>query len=308
MSRRDREASAWFARMRGPEAAKHSEAFAAWRADPANAAAYADAEADWLMAAGVSRAHVAAHGETRTVARSVPMRWALATVAAAAIALGFGSYLKPSEKLQLAEQMMRQGATELPDRSTMALADGARAEIRYTPHERRILLFGGRARFAVAHDPARPFVVEAKGSETIALGTEFEVDLSSGPVLVRLIKGAVEVRATGTTSKVRLVPGERAAVANRAVRIVPTSETSPSASLVDADRLALASVVERANRINKTPIRLADPAFGKLQLSGRFDLSDSARLARKLAVALDLEVEPMDEVIILTAKPRRTGE
>ena len=305
---RDAEASAWFARMRGPDAEQYRQAFESWRSAPGNAEAFADTETDWLMAAGVSREHVEARGPTRTAARAAPMRWALATIAVAAIALTLAwTTLSNRHEPQLAERSVRDGDIHLPDGSPIWLADGARSETRYSPTERRILLFGGRAKFEVAHDADRPFIVEGGGSETVALGTVFTVDLRQPAVIVELARGSVEVRAIGTASKVRLAPGERARVADKVASLVPPMQSPVQSSIVDADRTSLASVVEQANRVNGLPIRLADPALGKLELSGRFDVSDAASLARKLAAALDLEVETTSEAIIISVKDKKAG-
>ncbi|WP_077145972.1 FecR family protein [Sphingopyxis sp. KK2] len=303
MSERDREASAWFARMRGPDAADHAGAFDAWRRDPANAAAYSELEEDWLIAGGVSRAHVAAHATPRAAAPRSPMRFAMAAALVAAIALGFAWYAGiGQDKPIIAEPTGRDGNLQLPDGSTVRLADGAYAEIRFAANERRVLLVGGRAWFKVAHDAARPFIVEAEGSETIALGTEFEVDLRKGPVLVQLIKGSVEVRAVGTKSAVRLRPGERAAVENREARIVAPMTLPVAETIIDADNLSVATLLDRANRVNPVPIRLAAPETGRLQVTGRFDIADSMALARKLAAALDLDVEARIDEITLRPK------
>jgi transmembrane sensor len=305
---RDAEASAWFARMRGPDADEHRAAFETWRRDPGNAAAYAEAESDWLMVGGVAPAHIAARGPSRTIARCGPMRWAFATIAAAAIAIGFAWYnFGSNREQQLAERTVRDGDFHLPDGSTVWLADGARAEVRYAPNERRILLVGGRAKFEVAHDAARPFIVEAGGSETIALGTIFTVDARQKAVIVELARGSVEVRAIGTGSKVRLAPGERARVADRQASLVPAMQAPVKSSVIDADRTTLADVIEQANRVNAVQIGLADPALGKRELSGRFDVADSASLARKLAVALDLVVETSGDAIIISAKDEKAG-
>lgn len=308
MSRRDAEASAWFARMRGPDAADHRRQFDDWRSDPANAAAYAAAEEDWLVAGGVARSHVAARGETRTAARGAPMRWAFATIAATAIALGFAWHVrKGASEPQLAERTVRDADRVLPDGSHIWLADGARAEIRFAPNERRIFLFGGRGRFEVAHDATRPFIVEAEGSETIALGTEFEIDLTGEPVLVHLIKGKVEVRAIGTTSAVRLAPGGRASVEHRVASLMPPMLSPVTLTTLEADAMPLADVVTRANAVNAIPIRLAEPELGHLAVTGRFDLADASKLARKLAAALDLEVKEGLGTIIISDRPKKTG-
>lgn len=294
--------------MRGPDADRHRQAFETWRRNPDNAAAYADAETDWLLVGGVAHAHVAARGPTRAAAPSAPMRWAFATILAVTIAIGFAwAIFGHKPETQLAERAVRDGELHLPDGSTVWLAYGARAEIRFGPNERRVLLFGGRGEFNVAHDAARPFIVEGGGSETIALGTLFTVDLRHQAVIVELARGAVEVRATGTASKVRLAPGQRAQVEDRQASIVPPAQDTAISSVIDAEAVPLTAIVEKANAVNARQIHLADPALGALEITGRFDVSDSAKLARKLAVAFDLDVETTPAAIMISAKEKKAG-
>ena len=78
MSDRDAEAAHWFARMRASDAATDRAAFDAWHADPANAEAYAHAEEDWLLTAGVAPEYLAAHRKPTGKPALSRAHWALA--------------------------------------------------------------------------------------------------------------------------------------------------------------------------------------------------------------------------------------
>ena len=306
---RDSEAARWFARMRGPDAERARPEFEAWRRDGANAAAYARAEADWEFAGMLSPARIKARGRRDRFARPA-LRWGIATLAGLGLALALAlNWPGPADRQSaaLAQAQRPNAALRLADGSEVRLMDGARIEIRFAAAQRRVTLLGGRARFSVAHDAARPFVVTAGGSETTALGTVFEVDLRTGRPRVRLVAGSVEVRATGTTSAVRLRPGESAEIDGRVPHRLAPKDSTPTATMIDAADLPLAAVIERANRANAVPIRLADPALGALRLSGRFDIADSAALARKLAAALDLAVREGGDGFVLSRAPEKTG-
>lgn len=54
--------------------------------------------------------------------------------------------------------------------------------------------------------------------------------------------------------------------------------------------MAVADVLAIAERAAGTRVLLADPAIGERRITGRFDVADARRLARKLAAALDLAV------------------
>ena len=64
----------------------------------------------------------------------------------------------------------------LTDGSQIVLLGATSLRVRYGPAERAIDLQNGRARFTVAHDVARPFVVHVRGGTVTAVGTIFEVD------------------------------------------------------------------------------------------------------------------------------------
>lgn len=316
---RDRKASEWFALMRGPDADKHRSAFDDWLRDPRNAAAYASYEDDWHFTRHLAHDDVPAPEKTDRATRWVPLRWA--AVAAAALALMCAWYLQATPRVSdLTGTETSAGTRHLADGSTVLLMDGALIGTEFTSSERRVRLKGGRARFAVAHDASRPFIVLAGTSRTTALGTVFEVDLRGAHPRVHLIDGAVEVRSLPTAEVVRLAPGESAEVKGRTPRRITAAtgarpqprhpdaaQDTATTTMLEADGLALRAVIEAANAVNPVPIRLADRSLGALAVSGRFDLSGSAALARKLAAALDLEVARSSEAHMLSARRKNPG-
>jgi len=297
--REQRKAAEWAARMRGTPSDADREAFKLWHAKPGHAEAFAAAEDDFALAGSLSRQRIEAKARTE---RSAPgrLRWAVATIAAVGLALGIAWHLnRRADVPQIAAGPMLPGQLRLADGSTVTLMDGAWAEPQFSDTERRLRLHGGRARFDVAHDAARPFIVVAGKSETTALGTVFEVDARDAVPQIMLIKGSVEVRLAGTPRALRLSPGERAEVTDSGPRLLPEMASPVATAMLAADNLPLGAVLDAANKGNGTPVRLADPALASLTLTGRFDISDTASLARKLAAALDLKVEETGEAIIL---------
>lgn len=316
MSDRDTEAAHWFARMRTPGAEADRAEFDAWHSDPENAEAYANAKEDWLIIGGVAEEHLAAHRQVPTKA-TAPSRahWALAAALVLAISLAFAWVLLGNRGSEPIVADNAAGEVVLEDGTRVALMDGARVEAQFTSGERRVLLVGGRARFTVAHDSARRFSVEAAGSETTALGTIFEIDLTGQRPVVHLVEGSVEVRATASPqAPLRLRPGQRATVEKDApvlVEIKPGGETvtmhnpvgeTEGSNLLFAEGLPLGAVIDRANRVNDAKIGLADTAIGGRLVSGRFDVSNARSLARQLAAALDLDVKEKASGFVLTPK------
>lgn len=302
----EREAAEWAVRMRGRPTEADREAFKQWYAKPGNAEAFAMSEDDVAVARTASRSRIDAKARSERNA-SPGFRWAVATVAAVGIALAFAWHMAPlDDTQQIAAGTMLPGQLRLADGSTVTLKDGAWAEPQFSQTERRVRLHGGRARFDVAHDSARPFIVVAGISETKALGTVFEVDARSDVPKVKLVRGLVEVRLGGTTKTVRLAPGESAEVAESGPRLIPAMtspvQTPEPTSMLAADGLPLGAVIDAANKVNVKPIRLADPALASLPVTGRFDVANGASLARKLAAALGLEAIEGPDAITLRKK------
>ena len=317
MSDRDTEADTWFARIRAPHTAADEAEFEAWRADPENAEAYDLAEENWLLTAGVAPEYLAAHRKAAVPPAPAARngRWALAAALLLAVSLAFGWVLLGNRGSEPIVAGNESGELRLEDGTRVALMDGARIDTKFSPGERRVILRGGRARFSVAHDSARPFRVEARGSETTALGTIFEVDLTGPRPIVHLVEGSVEVRAIAKPlAPLRLRPGQRAAVEKDApVLIEPKSadETVSTSSpvgntaapeLLVAEGLPLGAVIDRANRAGSTKVTLGDTAIGGRLVSGRFDISNARSLSRQLAAALDLDVKEQAGGYVLMPK------
>ena len=308
----EREAAEWAVRMRGAPTEADREAFKLWYTKPGNADAFALAEDDFVVSGAASRTRIEAMARSEAGAqrkRNAPggLRWAFATVAAIGIAVAFAWHMgRHADTPQIAAGPMLPGQLRLPDGSTVTLMDGAWAEPQFSETERRIRLHGGRARFDVAHDGARPFIVVAGLSETKALGTVFVVDARSSIPTVKLVRGSVEVRRGGSRKALRLAPGETAEGSDDGPRLLPAMaspvQSSEPTTMLTADALPLGAVIDAASKANAKPIRLADPALASLPVTGRFNVADSASLARKLAAALGLHADESPEAITLSRK------
>jgi len=96
---------------------------------------------------------------------------------------------------------------------TVALNDGSfvrlgpKSRLAFTPHERRRdVWLDGRAYFAVARDPARPFQVRTRAGLATVLGTRFEVVVDREDMRLAVVEGRVSLAARG--DRVEVGPGE----------------------------------------------------------------------------------------------------
>ena len=310
-----REASAWFARMRGSDAEMSRLEFERWRAsDPRNRAAYARIERRWQLAAGLAgsplaQEHLAAVSRRSIFAMPGP-RAASASVIVALLVGGGAVFLWRGEGLRPAA-VAQAGApfeTRIGEIHTIRLADGTTVtldtdsaiEPEFTGQARVVRLSRGRARFDVAHEAGRPFMVEAGGRTIFDRGTLFDVVLGREGVKVVLLRGAVEIRdrkarGAGGAPIARLVPGQVFADAPAAgmaqVSATPGGADQWVKGMLSFDGAPLEQVVAAANRYSAHKIRLGEPALARLRVTGTFRATPTDTLAEILAATFNLRVE-----------------
>lgn len=286
------EASRWFTTMTGGDLAPSDlDAFRAWRRDPENAAAFEKVKKGWEAAGGLAdRPAIIALTEA-TLAKYptrggagqvgparrfilVPVGLGLATVLVAGGAVLAWRDREPTYATQVGGQRLE----VLEDGTRVRLNTDTRVRVDFREGERRVVLEHGQAFFDVAHDAARPFVVEADGARVRAIGTRFDVRHDSQAVRVTLVQGRVEVRgANGAAAE--LVPGE-AVVADRQGVSRPAVANVGAVSSWTTGRLTFSGVplrdaVAEVNRYSTRKIVLDAPdgVAGEL-ISGQFVVGD----------------------------------
>jgi transmembrane sensor len=207
----------------------------------------------------------------------------------------------------------------LADGSTVLLDGDSMLAVSFLPSRRTLALLSGRARFDVAHDAARPFVVAAAGSTVTATGTLFDVWVRPDrQVKVVVLRGGVEVSMPGHGTEragrsLRLAPDQRVLYSSGALdaraTTVPVAATAAESGwmneTIDFDYVPLREVLLEANRHSSYQIALADPALGDIEVFGTFRLKDTVRLAEKLAQSLDLDLASDGKRLVLSARLSR---
>lgn len=309
---RGADAPDWFARMKGPDAARWQAEFDAWMRHPRNAEAYRQIEAVWTLAGRASpRSRPPSAGEARRWWKVAAMAAAVAGAVTLAALLQLDSARGPVEESAYAAPIGTIRAVRLADGSVVTLDTDSRIAVRFEGPRREVTLLSGRARFAVAHDAARPFVVIAGERAVVATGTLFDVRIRPSGLEVTLIEGGVDLQWTGAPSAGgprRLHPGETATWTSGPAMMVERAAAgaaSWTSGVFSAEGLPLRDLVAEANRYAPRKIVLADPSLGSIQVSGAFRLGDSDALALQLAAALDLRATHRADGTILLARPDR---
>ncbi|KAF1006272.1 MAG: Protein FecR [Luteibacter sp.] len=303
-------AADWWARLRDP--ALPEQALVQWsdwlEADPRHAHAF-DSVAALAESVGEMNARERDAIVERFAApvRALPTRrprlamGVAASVAAVAIA-GAGLFLAfhtstDAVSHQYASERAGHRDIALPDGSSIELGAATSVTARYGKDERAIDLDDGEAYFHVAH-ATRPFIVNAGPLRIRDLGTAFNVRRTGDRVTVTVTEGRVRVSPAqgdgngpvelGAGSQVSFDPETQAM---RFLNVDAGSATSWRDNRLEFVNEPLDSVVANVNRYATRPIRLADPALGKLTFTGtvQVDTIDSwiAALPRVFPVRVD---------------------
>ncbi|WP_454884349.1 FecR family protein [Sphingomonas oryzagri] len=244
--------------------------------------------------------------------RTIPYRRIIGITAAlmlvgAACAFGISALVNLFSPPPAASGQLSEIATKVGEVRTVTLPDGSRAlldtqtaiRVSFTGSERRIEMLRGRARFAVVHNPARPFIVTAQGVSVTAKGTVFDVDMNHG-VEVHLIKGSVDVdqqNRRSTTKPIHLATGEHVVIDPASSRPpAPPAQARPSdaqwvTGFVPFDDVPADVVIDQANRYSNTKIELANPADGVRPVFLDLHIRDTRKVAHDLATFLNLNVD-----------------
>jgi len=150
-----------------------------------------------------------------------------ATAAAALLALWL-SGLSPRNYTVVTGQGERRELT-LSDGSVVQIDPETGLRISFDSKLRQIDLQRGRARFRVAKNPNRPFLVRAGGTVVRAVGTEFGVEHRSQGIVVTVAEGRVAVMPHNTEPFPLAGPGPGGEPAS-----VPEAVTGEAAPVADA--------------------------------------------------------------------------
>lgn len=324
-----REAAIWFARLRAPDGAQARADFERWRdTSAAHAAAFARVTQHWhASSALVDSKWRAASPLLRPWWRRAEGnvgRLAFGGAALAALVAGVWQIPRPAMVapiVQMTSPLGQRRTVALPDGSQLTLDSDSAVTTEYSAGERRIRLDRGRARFVVAHDADRRFVVTSGSTSVVARGTVFDVDAIPGAVTVTLVQGAVDVLATRRSAplqRIALVAGKQVVVpddtAHRmALHPAPSGAGSWTTGMLSFDAAPLDQVVAQANRYRTAKLVLADPTLGGLKVTGAFRASAPDDLLHGLVRLFDLHATPQSDGTIQlvpgrgTAPPQKGG-
>lgn len=303
----------WLALHRsGTMSAADQSAFQAWiDADPANQRAYEDARRAWRLA-GELRDHPEMLALRETTLRTYPrpshfLRTGIAAALVGAVLLsGWTAWQMAGIGTGSADRTASARSTfstGVGQRSALVLSDGSRITLdtdsvvvaSVSDEVRGFELLRGRARFRVAPDKHRPFVVSAGNNQVTATGTAFDVRFERERVEVALLEGTVRVDRAGqgrARTSARMMAGERLLVPDkgdwRRSALDPAKEAGWVIGRLSFDNQPLAAVVGELNRYSERKIVIADDRIARKPIVGVFksgDVDEFVRLVRESGIA-----------------------
>jgi transmembrane sensor len=282
------EAARLYLEARSRDRPEDWDAAFAWVAlNPAHGVAFAKAEASWELTARLRE--VVPGLEPEEIAGPAGRFEALFTDRAVAALLGIamiGTVLtvaiqKWSDVDRFQTVVGEERALVLADGSRVTLNTDSAIEVTMRGSRRFVRLLKGEARFDVAHDPARSFVVQASDATLRALGTDFNVRLRPDLTELTVISGRVAVR-DGDTPPRTVDAGTAAAIREGAVALTHLEGAQIARrvawqnGVIDFRGQALGEVVYELNRYRKAPLVIGDPQLTSITITGqvRADRSD----------------------------------
>jgi transmembrane sensor len=185
----------------------------------------------------------------------------------------------------------------LADGSVLALNSDTLIRVDYTPAQRRLTLLRGEAHFDVAHDAARPFLVEVNSLAVRAVGTAFNVRRRGALAHDVLVTEGVVTTPQGA----RLQAGDLLRVAEDgsvavsrldAMQIEKLSAWRRGVLILDG--ITLAEAMGEVSRYTTRRIVIDDAALGTMRLGGSFPTTDLRGILRSLRASFGIEAQTDD--------------
>lgn len=328
------EAARLFLKARASDAKAEWEEAYAWIAlDPAHGFAFAKAEASWELAERLNeipdfrrrgaQQTITAANDTDDVdlqmSAPVPLaprrfvsRRALVGMAVAAALVGVVGTVSLQMIGTVDHYRTALGETRavrLADGSVVRLNTGSSVEVALRDDVRLIRLLKGEARFDVAHDRARPFIVEANGTQVRAVGTMFNVRLRPELTELTVIEGEVAVKNDGSVPR-HIGAGKSAAVRSGSIAVTPLNKdklkqrAAWEQGMIEFEGETLEQAVAEFNRYRATPLVIGDPAIASMRIGGTFHSNRSDDFVLALEQGFGVRaVAGNDDSVILVAAP-----
>lgn len=234
--------------------------------------------------------------------RFSPTKWAAAAAALLAVAFGWFYFYKAQNVPMVSVETQENTHKEtLPDGTTVFLNYNSTLTF---PEDfagtTRSVSLNGEAFFDVAPDAARPFVIEASGTEIRVVGTSFNVKAYDEAVRVDVKSGKVEVRKS--LKVMELLPGEGVEVESDTVFRTLSANPNIAAygtQIFDFNATPLADVVQSLSQAFHVEVKLASDQLADRRLSARYERESLGATLALIAETMNLRVRKQGDSYLL---------
>ncbi len=305
----EEQAAQWLALQdRDPSSAALQARFEQWlAADPRHEVAYLRLRAAWRQLDRVAALGSYANARQRLTPQRPRFRSFKAAAMAASIAVAsllgviwWLAHPTPAPAARFSTQVGGYQRQLLADGSTVELNTRTGIEVQFDGGVRRLRLLYGEARFHVAKDASRPFVVQVNQRQIRALATDFTVHLEPAQTEVLVAEGRVGVdpvqKGVGADSLTILAAGQLGQLRQQGVSVVdlPPAEVAARLAwdrgLLVFAKARLATVAAELNRYNTVQIRIADPTAASLEVGGTFSATNAPAFIHVLEAGFPVTV------------------
>lgn len=212
-----------------------------------------------------------------------------------------------TRSIQIRTELGEVRRVPLADGSIASLNTNSKLEVEMLDKRREVKLKVGEAWFQVAHDKARPFVVEAGDIRVQAVGTAFAVRRRESGADVLVTEGKVDAWIVGRESeRTRIDAGSRGFLTEREPTVVVAAANDIDRALawrigdLALNGESLAYAASELNRYNRRKLVIADRALGHEPIVGYFRTDQPEDFARAVAAMTGGNVAVARDTITLS--------
>lgn len=192
----------------------------------------------------------------------------------------------------------------LADGSEVALGGASRISVHYTHGMRQVTLEAGEAYFQVVHNAQRPFEVVAGPLVVRDIGTAFDVRRTGDRVAVAVVRGKVRVAAPGgalDAGAEQRVSWDPATQDLRLGVVTPEQAIGWRSQRLEFVDEPLAVVIANVNRYSAKPVRLEGAGLDGLSFTGTVRTDEIGNWLHALPQVFPLRVETGAHAVTLSA-------
>ncbi|KYG78059.1 FecR family protein [Roseivirga spongicola] len=229
-------------------------------------------------------------------------------IAAAVVFIVSASFLaksllySPPEQLSITAQ--EQSDFTLPDGSVVTLKKGATLKYPEEFEDERRVTFEGEAFFDVVSNPQKPFIINADDTETVVLGTSFNLKTATSHTGFELVLVEGKVSFSTPNEKVVLTPGQRVALGPNGL-LEKTENTNRNFQAWQTGTLVfenakMSDVFQDIGNAYNVRFEMENAAFASCTLTARYDQEDLDSILNTLEILFNTSFNKQQETILVS--------